>query len=200
MGTAESAVSPGLTLRTLGGPPGKEEEVKSNQDRIHDSCFLSRKQTGQQENLRRMPGHRSAVSAKLQEGEERRRQMAGQVGRTDGRTGSLARTERTSPLAPPAQAWRWRAASPRPLPTPSSCPRTGAGLRTLLPKTTPHGTPTTLPLGRGEPSRSQWLPRWWTGGRQLRGEGCWGQPRPGPHLDKPSSKASDPALPSLNTA
>lgn len=115
MGTAEPAVSPGLTLRTLGDPPGKEEEVKSNQDRIHDSCFPSRKQMRQQENLRRIPGHRSAVLAKLQEGEERRRQMAGQVGRTDGRTGSVARTERTSALAPPVQAWRWRAASPRPL-------------------------------------------------------------------------------------
>lgn len=119
-------------------------------------------------------------------------QMAGQAA-WPGRKGPV-------PSRPQCKPGDGEQPAPAPCWPPSSCPRTGAGLRTLVPKTTPHGTPTTLPLGRGEPSRSRWLPRWWTGGRQLRGEGWWGQPRPGPLLDKPPSKASDPTLPSLNTA
>ena len=70
-----------------------------DQDQIHDSCFPSRKQTLQRENLRRMPGHRSAVSAKLQEG-EKRRQMAGQVGRTDGRMAAWPGRKGPAPLCP----------------------------------------------------------------------------------------------------
>ena len=48
---------------------------------------------------------------------------------------------------------------------PPRTPRTGAGLQTPVPKTTPHTTPTTLTLGRGEPSRSRWLPRWAAAGQ-----------------------------------
>lgn len=76
-------------------------------------------------------------------------QQRGQVGEDQ-----PPRTPSTSPAMESSQP-----------PPPSSCPRTGAGLQTLVPKTTPHTTPTTLTLGRGEPSRSRWLPRWAAAGQ-----------------------------------
>ena len=152
MDPAEPAVSPGLTLRNSGVRVGKRD-----QDRIHDSCFPSRKQTLQQENLRRMPGHHSMVSAKLQEGGRGGRwqdRWAGQVGRTaawPGRKGP-------APLRPQRKPGDGEQPAPTP-PDPQQLPQDRSWAPNPRSQGHTHGTPTTLMLGRGEPSRSPWLPR-----------------------------------------
>lgn len=122
-------------------------------------------------------------------------------GRTGGQDGSAARSERTSPLAPPAQAWRWRAASPHPARPPAAAPGQELGSEPSFPR--PHPWDPHHPhAGKRRAFQISVAPQAgcsWTGGRQLRGEGWWGQPRPGPLLDKPPSKALYPALPSPNT-
>lgn len=171
---------------------------KRNQDRIRDSCFPSRKQTLQRGNLRRMPGHGSTVSAKLQEGEERRRQMAGQVGRTDGRTAAWPGRRGPAPSHPQHKPGDGE----QPAPAPQQLPQD----RSWAPNPcsqdhTPHDPhhPHAGQRRAFQISVASQVGCSWTGGRQLRGESWWGQPRPGPLLDKPSSKALYPALPSLNT-
>ena len=90
---------------------------KRDQDRIHDSCFPSRKQTLQQENLRRMPGHHSMVSAKLQEGGRGGRWQDRWAGRQRGQVG------KDQPPYAPSASLEMESSQPPPRPPPSSCPR-----------------------------------------------------------------------------
>lgn len=105
----------------------------------------------------------------------------------------MARWERTSP---PLHPQHKPGDGEQPAPAPSSCPRTQElRAQTLVPKTTPHDplpsrwAEESLPDLGGSPGGLQLDKR-----QAAQGRGWWGQPRPGPLLDKPSAKPLYPQL------
>lgn len=83
-----------------------------------------------------------------------RRQMAGQVGRTAARPGRKG----PAPLRPQRKPGDGEQPAPTP-PAPQQLPQDRSWAPNPRSQGHTHGTPTTLMLGRGEPSRSRWLPK-----------------------------------------